>query len=323
MLPCWRRLPSGASGIIVACEVFGTDWSAEFGVSWYDFAVCAAGAPARAVTVDGGYQLRVQLGVSALRRADTVLVPPAYSPDGVPDEVLAALRQAHRRGARIVSLCTGALVLAAAGLLTGRRATTHWSECAQLACLHPDVLVDPAVLYVDEGDIMTSAGSAAGIDLCLHLVRQDYGAEVAARLARQLVMPPYRDGGQAQYIDAPLPAVEGADPFTATLAWMQEHLDEPLSIDELAARSAMSKRTFARRFFSATGTTPYQWLLRQRLQRAQRLLETSDLPVDVVARRTGFSTGANLRKHFGRQIRTSPQAYRHTFRSAELVSERT
>jgi len=235
----------------------------------------------------------------------------------VPAEVLQALRQAHERGARILSLCTGAFVLAAAGLLAGRRATTHWSECAELARQYPDVLVDPAVLYVDDGDIMTSAGSAASIDLCLHVVRQDYGAAVAARLARQLVVPPYRDGGQAQYIDAPLPAIDGADLFTDTLAWMQQHLDLPLTVDDLASRSAMSRRTFARRFCAATGTTPYQWLLRQRLQLAQRLLETSDMPVDSIALRAGFSTAANLRKHFGRRVRTSPQAYRHTFRSRE------
>ena len=297
----------------VACDIFGFDWSDEFAVPWYRFSVCAADRAA--VTVEGGYQLQVPYGLGALRRAGTVLVPPTVSPDRVPAEVLEALRQAHRRGARLVSLCTGAFVLAAAGLLAGRRATTHWSECGDLARLHPDVLVDPAVLYVDTGDILTSAGSAASIDLCLHLVRQDHGAEVAARLARQLVVPPYRDGGQAQYIDTPLPDLDGADLFTGALAWAQEHLDLPLTVEDLASRSAMSRRTFARRFAAATGTTPYQWLLRQRLQLAQRLLETSDLPVDMIAHKTGFSTAANLRKHFGRQVRTSPQAYRHTFQA--------
>jgi AraC family transcriptional regulator, transcriptional activator FtrA len=299
----------------VACDVFGTDWSRDVGAPWYQFAVCAAGSAP--VTVEGGYQLQVQAGLGALRRADTILVPPTATVDQVAPEVVYALRQAHGRGARIVSLCTGAFVLAAAGLLAGRRATTHWSECEDLARQYPDVLVDPAVLYVDNGDIMTSAGSAAGIDLCLHLVRLDYGAEVAARLARQLVVPPYRDGGQAQFIDAPLPAVDGADLFTDTLAWMQEHLDLPLTVDDLASRSAMSRRTFARRFAAATGTTPYQWLLRQRMQLAQRLLETSDIPVDSIARKTGFSTAANLRKHFGRLVRTSPQAYRHSFRARD------
>jgi AraC family transcriptional regulator, transcriptional activator FtrA len=300
----------------VACDIFGTDWSAAFGVPWYRFAVCAA---AQAITVEGGYQLQVPHGLSAVRRAGTVLVPPTMSPELVPDEVLQALRQAHQRGARIVSLCTGAFVLAAAGLLAGRRATTHWSECAELASSHPDVIVDPAVLYVEDGLILTSAGSAAGIDLCLHLIRRDHGAEVAARMARQLVVPPYRDGGQAQYIAAPIPVLGGADLFTDTLAWMQANLDLPLSVDELASRSAMSRRTFARRFSAATGTTPYQWLLRQRLQLAQRLLETSDITVDVVAQKAGFSTAANLRKHFGQQVRTSPQAYRRTFRSRDTL----
>jgi transcriptional regulator GlxA family with amidase domain len=206
-------------------------------------------------------------------------------------------------------------VLAAAGLLAGRRVTTHWAESAELASRYPDLQVDPNVLYVDDGDIMTSAGSAASIDLCLHVVRQDYGAEVAARLARQLVVPPYRDGGQAQYIEAPLHVMAGADLFTDTLAWMQEHLGEPQAVSDLASRSAMSTRTFARRFASATGTTPYQWLLRQRLQLAQRLLETSDLPVDAIAHQAGFSTAANLRKHFDRRVRTTPQAYRHTFKA--------
>jgi AraC family transcriptional activator FtrA len=299
----------------VACDVFGADWSAEFGVSWYRFAVCSAGG--QSVSTEGGCRLQVPHDLGVLRRAGTIVVPPTMSHDQVPEEVLQALRLAHRRGARIVALCTGAFVLAAAGLLAGRRATTHWTECADLALRHPDVAVDPAVLYVDDGDLMTSAGSAASIDLCLHLVRQDYGADVAAGLARQLVVPPYRDGGQAQYIDAPWPASDGADLFTGTLAWMQEHLDLPLSVDELASRSAMSRRTFARRFAAATGTTPYQWLLRQRLQLAQRLLETSDLTVDLIAEKTGFSTAANLRKHFGRQVRTSPQAYRRTFRARD------
>jgi AraC family transcriptional regulator, transcriptional activator FtrA len=305
----------------VAVDVFGTDWSAEFGVCWYELGICTASPPA--VTVEGGFQLQIPLGLSALGRADTVLVPPTESPDRVPAAALAALREAHGRGARIVSLCTGAFVLAAAGLLAGRRATTHWSECADLTRRYPDVVVDPAVLYVADPDIMTSAGSAASIDLCLHLVRQDFGAEVAARLARQMVVPPYRDGGQAQYIDAPLPAASPgeADLFAGTLAWMQEHLELPLTVDDLALRSAMSRRTFARRFLAATGTTPYQWLLRQRLQRAQRLLETSDLPVEVIARKTGLSSAANLRKHFGRQIRTTPQAYRHTFRERGAAPE--
>jgi len=212
-----------------------------------------------------------------------------------------------------VSLCTGAFAVAAAGLLDGRRATTHWTECAELARRYPRVSVDPGVLFVDEGDMLTSAGSAAGIDLCLHVVRQDYGSEIATQLARQLVVPPQRDGGQAQYIDAPLPDPGSSSLFADTLCWLQEHLGEPVTVEDLAARSAMSPRTFARRFAASTGTTPYQWLLRQRIQLAQRLLETTSLPIDSVAQKSGFSTAANLRKHFSRAVHTSPQAYRRAF----------
>jgi len=212
-----------------------------------------------------------------------------------------------------MSLCTGAFALAEAGLLDGRRATTHWAECDEFARRHPNVTVDPGVLFVDEGDILTSAGSAASIDLCLHVVRQDHGTEIATQLARQLVVPPQRDGGQAQYIEAPMPELDSASLFAGTVSWLQEHLDQPITVEDLAARSAMSPRTFARRFLASTGTTPYQWLVRQRVQLAQRLLEMSDLPIDSVAEKSGFSTAANLRKHFSRAVRTSPQAYRRTF----------
>jgi AraC family transcriptional regulator, transcriptional activator FtrA len=214
----------------------------------------------------------------------------------------------------MLSLCGGAFVLAEAGLLDGRRAATHWTECDELARRYPDLSVDSGVLFVDEGDILTGAGSAAGIDLCLHIVRQDYGSEVATRLARQLVVPPQRDGGQAQYIDKPLPDLDDLDLLSETVAWMQGHLDEQLSVEDLAVRAAMSSRTFARRFQAATGTTPHRWLQAQRVKLAQRLLETSDLPVEVVAAQSGFSTAGNLRKHFGRLVQTSPQAYRQAFR---------
>jgi transcriptional regulator GlxA family with amidase domain len=236
--------------------------------------------------------------------------------------MLDALRQAHERGSRIVSLCTGAFALAAAGLLDGRHATTHWTECDELARRHPDVTVDPGVLFVDEGDILTSAGSAASIDLCLHVVRLDYGTEIATQLARQLVVPPQREGGQAQYIDAPMPALDRTSLFSGTVDWLQEHLDEPITVEDLADRSAMSPRTFARRFLASTGTTPYQWLINQRIQLAQRLLETSDLPVDSVAEKSGFSTAANLRKHFSRAVHTSPQAYRRTFQDRAPAAAR-
>jgi AraC family transcriptional regulator, transcriptional activator FtrA len=300
-----------------ACDVFGSlDWSATLGVPWYRFYVCSA--TAGLLTTDAGFRVEAPYRLGPLKRAGTVIVPPTESLESVPVEVLDALRRAHARGARILSLCTGAFVLAAAGLLDGRRATTHWSESDRLARLYPRVTVDPDVLYVDDGDILTSAGSAASIDLCLHVVRRDFGTEIATQLARQMVVPPHREGGQAQYIDMPMSDFEESDLFGDTLAWLQEHLDDPVSIDDLASRSAMSPRTFARRFVASTGTTPYQWLLRQRIQLAQRLLETGDLPIETVAGRCGFGTAANLRKHFHRAVRTSPQSYRRTFRDRQV-----
>lgn len=253
-------------------------------------------------------------GLEALKSVDTMIVAPTYRPFAVPDSVLDALRQAHARGCRMLSLCGGAFILAQAGLLDGRRAATHWKDCDELARCFPALSVDPGVLFVDEGDILTGAGSAAGIDLCLHIVRQDYGSAVATRLARQLVVPPQRDGGQAQYIDAPLPDLDDSDLLSETVAWMQRHLDEHLSIGDLAAQAAMSPRTFARRFQASTGTTPHRWLQEQRVKLAQRILETSDMPVEVVAAKSGFSTAGNLRKHFSRMVHTSPQAYRQAFR---------
>jgi AraC family transcriptional regulator, transcriptional activator FtrA len=295
----------------IACEVFGSSWSAVFGVPWYRPFVCAV-TPGP-VTVDAGFQMLAAHGTGRIASADTVIVLPTVSPEGAPPAIPDALRRAHARGSRIVSLCTGAFAVAAAGLLDGRRATTHWTECHELARRYPKVTVDPGVLFVDEGDILTSAGSAAGIDLCLHVVRRDYGTEIATQLARQLVVPPQRDGGQAQYINTPMPELDSSSLFADTVCWLQEHMNEPVTVEDLAARSAMSPRTFARRFLASTGTTPYQWLLRQRVQLAQRLLEMSDLPIDAVAEQSGFSTAANLRKHFSRTVHTSPQAYRRTF----------
>jgi AraC family transcriptional regulator, transcriptional activator FtrA len=295
----------------VACDVFGEEWAAMFDVPWYQCFVC--GISPGPVRTDSGFQILPAHGLDRIRSADSVIVLPTVSFKSVPAELLDVLRQAHARGSRIISLCTGAFALAGAGLLDGRRATTHWAECDELARRHPNVTVDPGVLFVDEGDILTSAGSAASIDLCLHMVRQDHGTEIATQLARQLVVPPQRDGGQAQYIEAPMPELDSASLFAGTVSWLQEHLDQPITVEDLAARSAMSPRTFARRFLASTGTTPYQWLVRQRVQLAQRLLEMSDLPIDSVAEKSGFSTAANLRKHFGRAVRTSPQAYRRTF----------
>jgi AraC family transcriptional activator FtrA len=297
----------------VACDVFGAEWEEMFDTAWYRLFVCAV-SPAP-VTVEGGFQILAAHGPDKISSADTVIVLPTVNIDQAPPEMPELLRRAHGRGARIVSLCTGAFVLAAAGLLGGRRATTHWTECRQLATRYPDVTVDPGVLFVDEGDILTSAGSAASMDLCLHLVRRDHGSEIATQLARQLVVPPQRDGGQAQYIAAPLPPLDDSNLFADTVTWMQENLDQPITVEDLAARSAMSPRTFARRFQAATGTTPYQWLVRQRVQLAQRLLETTDLSIDTIAESSGFSTAANLRKHFQRSAQTSPQSYRRTFQT--------
>ncbi|HEX3426833.1 MAG TPA: helix-turn-helix domain-containing protein [Acidimicrobiales bacterium] len=294
----------------VACEVFGIDRTKDVGVPWYRFLVCAAGpTPVRAGT---GFTIGTSHGLEALRRADTILVPAGEGEKN--EELLDALRRAHKRGARIMSVCTGAFVLAAAGLLDGRRATTHWAHAAELSRRYPLVQVDPDVLYVDDGDILTSAGTAAGIDLCLYVVRLDYGAEAANIVARRMVVPPHRDGGQAQFVAQPLPEVSLAcDPFTEALAWALEHLEEDLSIGQLAARAAMSPRTFARRFGDTHGTTPHQWLLRQRVLLAQRLLETTDLGVEQVAARCGMGTAANLRQHFQRIVRNTPQGYRRCF----------
>ena len=296
----------------VVCDVFGGHYYAEeFGVPWYQLTVCAA---TPAVWLDAGLRMDVPAGLAPVRTAETVVVVPTEQHDQVPAAVLDELRAARARGQRILSLCTGAFVLAAAGILDGHRATTHWSECADLAARYPRVTVDPDVLYVDDGDLLTSAGSAASIDLCLHVVQQDFGSEVATRLARDLVVPLHRDGGQAQFIDTPIPVLDERHLFADTLTWLQAHLDQEVTVADLAGRAAMSPRTFARRFQASTGTTPYQWIVRERIRLAQRLLETTDLPVDTVAVKTGFCTAGNLRKHFSRAVRTSPHAYRDAFR---------
>ena len=298
----------------VTAEVFGYD-RPELHDPWYRFTL-AADRPG-AVQTDLGFSIGVEAGLDAVRRADTVIVVP-NNERGVSDDLLDAVRRAHVRGARIVSLCTGAFTLAAAGLLDGGRATTHWRRAAELASRFPQVDIDPNVLFVESDGVWTSAGSAASLDLCLHLVRCDLGAEVATALARRLVVPPQRDGGQAQFLDDPVLVMPGADLFAETLEWMEEHLHEPVSVADLAARSAMSPRTFARRFRQSTGTTPHQWLLRQRINLARRLLETTDEPIEVVADRCGFGTAANLRLHFRRIVRTTPQAYRATFCCREV-----
>jgi len=295
----------------VACEVFGYDRS-ELGVPWYRFVVCAATPPP--VRTEVGFLIDTPYGLERLSRAATIVVPPMPTATAPPEALLAALRRAHRRGARLISVCTGAFILASAGLLDGRRATTHWRHADEFAARFPEVKLDRSVLYVDEGDILTSAGTAASIDLCLYVVRQDFGAEVANHVARRMVVPPHRDGGQSQFVEEPVPDTGGTDLFAETLVWAQSHLDEPLSVEALARRAAMSPRTFARRFRQATGTTPYRWLLRQRVTLAQRLLETTDLSVDLVALHCGVGVADNLRERFQQTVGTSPSAYRRAFR---------
>ena len=296
----------------VVCEVFGLDRTAD-GLPGYDFAVCAAEPPPLRTT--SGFLIDTPHGIDRLAQAELIAIPAWRSVDErPPDALLAALRAAVDRGARVMSVCSGAFVLAAAGLLDGRRATTHWRHVKALAEHYPAIRVEPDVLYIDEGSVLTSAGTAAGIDLCLHIVRQEYGAEVANAIARRMVVPAHRDGGQAQYIEAAVPDAADANGISLILEWAQRHLDEPLTVEQLASHGHMSVRTFARRFLKSTGTTPHQWLIIQRLTLAQRLLETTDLGVDQVAERCGFGTGSALREQFVRHLKTRPVAYRRSFR---------
>ena len=288
-------------------QVFGHN-----GGSRYRFAL--AGVSPGPVATSTGFAVVADHGVEALADGDTIVVPGYDDVDAVPPAAaLDALRAAHARGARVVSICTGAFALAHAGLLDGRRATTHWRAAALLAERFPRIDVDPNVLYVDDGDVLTSAGVAAGIDLCLHIVRRDHGAEVAARMARRIVVAPHRDGGQAQFVERPV-AEEPREGLAATRAWALERVHRPLDVRALAAHAGVSGRTFARRFRAETGTTPLQWLLGQRVLEARRLLERTDLPVEDVAQRAGFGTAASLREHFARATATTPTAYRRSFR---------
>ncbi|MCT7353829.1 helix-turn-helix domain-containing protein [Streptomyces sp. 15-116A] len=301
----------------VVCEVFGTDRSDD-GLPVYDFAVASADGPV--LRSNTGFALHVEHGLERLEEADLIAVPAGscYEDRVFPPELLDALRRAVDRGSRVLSVCSGVFVLAAAGLLDGRRATAHWRHAEELTRQYPHLTVEPDVLYVDEDPVITSAGTAAGIDACLHLVRKEQGPEVANKIARRMVVPPHRDGGQAQYIERPLPQ-SGGDTVAEVLVWMERHLDEEVTVEQLAARAHMSPRTFARRFQQETGTTPYRWILRQRVLLAQRLLEGTDETVDAIAGRTGFGNAAALRHHFVRAVGTTPQAYRRTFRGPEAA----
>ncbi len=262
-------------------------------------------------------------GIERLAQADLIIIPGWHDIDDRPPEaLLQALRDAVDRGSRVMSMCTGAFVLAASGLLDGRRATTHWRDAEILARHYPNITVDPDVLYIDDGAVLTSAGTGSGIDLCLHVLRTEQGAGVANAVARRMVVPPHRDGGQAQYIDTPVTEHNRRSDLSEVLAWARAHLDRPLTVGDLAGRANMSARTFARRFVAVSGTTPHQWLLSQRIEMAQRLLEETDHTVEVVAQQSGFGTAAMLRHHFGQHRGTSPLMYRRTFRSGSRPRDR-
>lgn len=304
----------------IPLSVFGVDRQ-DAGVPRYRLLACAGEEGPLRTT--GGLELRAPYGLGAVSRAGTVIVPAWRSITGPPPApALAALRRAHAEGARIIGLNTGAFALGAAGLLDGRPATTHWMYAPTLAKRYPSVHVDPREMFVDDGDILTSAGTAAGIDLCLHIVRQDHGPEAAAALARRLVLPPRRgsngsDASSNRQLDRSLPEDIGADPLAEVVAWALEHLHEQFDVEALAARAYMSRRTFDRRFRALTGSAPLQWLITQRVLQAQRLLEVSDYSVDEVAGRCGFRSPVALRGHFRRQLGASPAAYRAAYRARQ------
>ncbi|MGI5457887.1 GlxA family transcriptional regulator [Streptomyces sp. CA-249302] len=304
--------------LAVVCEVFGTDRSDD-GLPVYDFAVASAEGPV--LSTRAGFSMQVEHGLERLEEADLIAVPAGarFESREFPPELLDSLRRAVDRGAQVLSVCSGVFVLAAAGLLDGRRCAVHWHHADELARAYPALTVEPDVLYVDEEPVITSAGTAAGIDACLHIVRKEQGPEVANKIARRMVVPPHRDGGQAQYIERPLPK-NSCDTVGEVLVWMDRHLDEDVTVEQLAERAHMSPRTFARRFQQETGTTPYRWILRQRVLQAQRLLEATDETVDAIAGRTGFGNAAALRHQFAQAIGTTPHAYRRTFRGPEAAA---
>jgi transcriptional regulator GlxA family with amidase domain len=293
--------------LALAHEVFGHAPDAVQ-VPWYDVSLCGTQA-VRA----GPFRVEPDCGLDQLARADTVIVPALADIDDTPADLVEAVRAAHESGARVVSLCTGAFVLAAAGLLDGLRATTHWAHTGQLAARYPRVQVDPDVLYVDNGRVLTSAGKAAAMDLCLHLVRRDHGSAIANLVARRLVVPPHRAGGQAQFVTTPVPANDDHR-LTELLCWTMRRLDQPLTVEDLARQATMSSRQLARHFHSVTGTTPLRWLLTQRIRRAQELLETTDDSIDTIASASGMGTATTLRRHFHRTVGIPPDTYRRTFR---------
>jgi AraC family transcriptional activator FtrA len=295
-------------------EVFGLS-RPELGPDWYRFETCSARG--RSVRSQYGMQMQAQYGLERLLAAGTIVIPGWEGVDApVPQALLEVLRRAHAQGARLLSICSGVFVLAATGLLDGKRATTHWRYAEALHRRHPKVRVDPNVLYVDEGDILTSAGSAAGLDLCLHLVRRDFGSAIANHVARRLVIPPHRDGGQAQFLERPVEHARGAgqrESLAALLDKIRKRPRERWRIAELARLAAMSERTFMRRFHAATGSSPADWVTRARVDAARELLESTSLSIDHIAERCGLGTPATLRHHFRRKVGVSPAQYRKRF----------
>jgi len=299
--------------LAIPAEIFGRAVERER----YAFTVCTE----RPGTVrsTSGFGLQIGAGLDATEVADTVIVPGFYPRNHVSPGVVAALRRASARGARVASVCVGAFALAAAGLLDGRNATTHWEFADELAARFPAVRVTPEVLYVDEGPILTSAGIAAGVDLCLYMVRRDYGALAATEVSRRMVAPVHRAGGQAQFMERPVP--DDGLGFAATRAWAIQEMHRPLSVSELARHAGYSTRTFARRFVAEVGATPLRWLTNERLFEARRLLEATELPIEEVAWRCGLGTAANLRLHLARDASITPTAYRHTFRGDAIPAK--
>jgi transcriptional regulator GlxA family with amidase domain len=320
-MPPRRVVPSASGSHRVVVLVLPGALALDYGIpvqvfgSWPDgpYSLTVCGPQVGRVPLDAGPALYVEHGLEALADADTVIVPGLAHEDWPAPAVCAALSSAAARGVRMVSICSGAFVLAAAGVLDGRRAATHWTKAAELARRHPLVTVEEDVLYVDEGDVLTSAGVAAGLDLCLHIIRSDHGAAAANRRARGLVTAPHRTGGQAQYIDRAVPGTDGGS-LEDLRSWLLGHLDEPQSLDQMARRAGMSRRTLIRRFHEETGRPPAGWLLDARLTRARELLETSDAPMETVARLAGLGTPANLRVLFHRHVGAAPSSYRATFR---------
>ena len=293
-----------------AAEVFGLP-RPELGANWYRFETCSVGG--RPVRGQFGLKVVPDGSLDRLVTADTIIIPGWSGVDvPVPAAIIRALRVAHARGARLLSICSGSFVLAAAGLLDGKTATTHWRYADALRQGYPRINVDPDVLYVDEGQVLTSAGSAAGLDLCLHLVRRDHGSDTANNVARRLVIPPHRDGGQAQFVRHPVQKRE-RNSLSPLMDFMRSQIDQTFTLAELARKAAMSERTFIRRFKQATGTTPADWLTSARVERARELLENSSHSIDAIAEQTGLGTAATLRHHFRRRLGTSPTAYRSRF----------